>query len=589
MAEARLQRRLAAIMSADVVGYSRLMEVDEQLTRARLRALHAELIEPQIAADGGRIVKTMGDGILVEFPSAIEAIRNALFVQGAIRRRNADVPEDIRIALRIGINVGDVIIEGNDIHGDGVNVASRLEGLCEPGGVYVSGTVFDQADGKLAAGFENLGEQKVKNIVKPVRVYRVIDEISIPAWPEPQSADMEPKRSDRVSVAVLPFDNLSNDPEQEYFSDGMAEDLITDISKVSGIFVVARNSSFAFKGQTTDVKEIARRLGVEHVVEGSVRKMGTKLRINAQLIDATSGGHVWAERYDGNLADIFGFQDDIREQIVTALKVSLTPTDRKPTRHKPTHSVEAYDLFLKGRASYFRFSREHLFEAITSLENAIKIDPAFADAYGYLSYCHFQGFNQMLPGFEDGLEQANELAERGVALDATSVITLTRLGWVQVWMRRYESSVSNMEKALALAPSDAEVLATFGNVLSFCGDPERGLRMMEKAFSLEPIAPLSWDFQLGRAYMLLHQLDRAIDRFDRMTERAPTFLPAYTHLAFCYTETGCGEKAERAVTTIKDINPLFTVAALAQRLPYHSDDFRNRFLKQLAEAGLPED
>ncbi len=283
MAEARVQRRLAAIMAADVVGYSRLMEADEEGTRIRLRALHLELIDPRIAADRGRIVKIIGDGVLVEFPSAVDAVRNALAIQGELQRRNAYVPEDNRIELRVGINVGDVIIEGDDIHGDGVNIAARLEGLCEPGEVYISGTVYDQAVGKLAAYFEDLGEQTVKNIARPVRVYRASDAAKADTGPELQTTDTSPGLPDKPSIAVLPFDNLSDDPQQEYFSDGMAEDLITDISKISGVSVTARNSSFAFKGQTVDVKEIAKQLGVKHIVEGSVRKMGDRLRINAQL------------------------------------------------------------------------------------------------------------------------------------------------------------------------------------------------------------------------------------------------------------------------------------------------------------------
>jgi adenylate cyclase len=283
MAEARVQRRLAAILAADVVGYSRLMEADEERTRARLGVLYYELIDPLIAADGGRIVKTMGDGVLVEFPSVVDAVRNAISIQAVMRRRNADIAAEMRIVFRVGVNVGDVIIEGDDIHGDGVNIAARLEGLCNPGEVYISGEVHDQVAGKLAASFESLGEQTVKNIAKPVRVYRASDETKMDASPEPQSTGTSPELPDRPSVVVLPFDNLSDDPQQEYFSDGMAEDLITDISKISGVSVTARNSSFAFKGQSIDVMEIAKKLRVKYVVEGSVRKMGDRLRINPYL------------------------------------------------------------------------------------------------------------------------------------------------------------------------------------------------------------------------------------------------------------------------------------------------------------------
>lgn len=367
MAEGRVQRRLAAIMSADVVGYSRLMETDEELTRSRLKSLHFELIDPQIAADGGRIVKTMGDGILVEFPSVVDAVRCGLAIQTELQRRNANVPTDHRLDFRVGINVGDVLIEGGDIHGDGVNIAARLEGLCEPGEVFVSGSVYDQAAGKLAASFEDLGDHTVKNITKPVRVYQV----KVAAVPSkdrsPQTTETSTPAHDKPSIAVLPFDNLSDDPEQEYFSDGMTEDLITDISKISGVSVTARNSSFAFKGQTIDIKEVAKKLGVRHIVEGSVRKMGDRLRINAQLIDAASGRHIWADRYDGNMAEIFDFQDDIREHIVTALQVNLSPSDKVLTERKSTDNAKAYDLFLKGRANFYNFSRENLPKAMELL------------------------------------------------------------------------------------------------------------------------------------------------------------------------------------------------------------------------------
>ncbi len=294
MAEKRVQRRLAAILAADVVGYSRAMEADEEGTRVRLRSLHADLIDPRIAADGGRIVKTTGDGFLVEFGSAVDAVRNALDIQGAMRRRNADLSDERRIEFRVGINIGDVIVEGDDIHGDGVNVASRLEGLCGPGEVYVSGAVYDQAAGKLAASFDDLGEHTVKNIDKPVRVYRVSDQAgpSVKATTV-EGADEPLPLPDKPSIAVLPFDNISGDPEQEYFSDGITEDIITELSKISGLFVIARHSSFIYKGKQVSLKQVGRELGVRYALEGSVRKAGNRLRITAQLIDATSDHHVW--------------------------------------------------------------------------------------------------------------------------------------------------------------------------------------------------------------------------------------------------------------------------------------------------------
>jgi len=581
------QRRLAAILAADMVGYSRLMEADEAGTIARQKAHRAQLIDPTITEHNGRIVKTTGDGMLVEFASVVDAVKCAVAIQTAIADRESDISDELRIQFRIGINIGDIIVDGDDLFGEGVNVAARLEGLCHPGDIYLSGSVFDQVNGKIEVIFENLGKQSLKNISKTVRVFR----ISTGSKNNDNSTATQSNIKnlfDKPSIAVLPFENLSNDPEQDYFSDGMAEDLITDISKISGLFVIARNSSFAFKGQTLDVKEIAKKLGVKHILEGSVRKMGPKLRVNAQLINAASGGHIWAERYDGDIADIFGFQDDIREQIVSALQVSLTPTDKALVERKPTDSVEAYDLFLRGRASYYRFMPEDLYKAIKCLNNAIEIDPNFADAYSFLAYCNFQGFNQLLPGFDDALERANELAEKGVKLGGTPSISLTLLGWIQTWLHQFDQAISNLEKALALTPDDPYVLATFGNILNFCGNPQRGLQMMEKALKIEPFTPPNWKFQIGRSYLLLGQYDQAIVQFRRMVEDAPKFIPAYTHLAFAYVETGRTEEASDAIKTVLQINSQFSVREIEKRLPYQNDDVRNRHLDSLRKAGLPE-
>jgi adenylate cyclase len=578
MAEERVQRKLAAIMAADVVGYSRLMGEDETGTLNALKELRTSLIDPAIREHRGRMVKVMGDGALVEFASVVDAVECADHIQRTMADRNAGASDGKQIEFRIGINLGDIIIEGRDIYGDGVNVAARLEGIAEPGDICISGTVFDQVKGKLDLPFDDLGPQEVKNIAEPVRVYR------IPVG----STDMELLHPGKPSVAVLPFDNLSNDPEQEYFSDGLVEDLITDISKISGLSVTARNSSFAFKGQAIDVMEVAKKLRVKHVVEGSVRKMGDRLRINAQLIDGTDGRHIWAERYDGDMEDIFEFQDNIREQIVAALQVSLTPTDRVLAERKPTDSVEAYDLFLRGRANYYRYTPEDLLEAKKCFEEAIEIDPNFAVAYGYLSYCYFQGWAQIWPGFDDTLDQANELAEKGVALDGTSAIALVRLGWIQAFLHRYDKAIENLEKALALAPNNTDVLSTFAQVLNFCGSPERGLHMQEKAFIINTVVPPNWEYQLGLSHYLLHHYDQAIAGFDRAIERAPRFFPAYTLLICAYAESGRLDDARSTVKGLLELSTKFTVNWLGNIFPFRIDEDRNRFIDSLRKAGLPE-
>jgi TolB-like protein/Tfp pilus assembly protein PilF len=411
-------------------------------------------------------------------------------------------------------------------------------------------------------------------------------EAGLPEGGEPEEGP--PSLPDKPSIAVLPFENLSNDPEQEYFSDGMAEDLITDISNISGLFVIARNSSFAFKGQAIDVKEIAAKLGVQHILEGSVRKMGPKLRVNAQLIDAASGGHLWAARYDGDLEDIFQFQDDIREQIVSALQVSLTPTDKALTDRKPTDNVEAYDLLLKGRANLFDFGPSHLLEAVKNFEEAIKIDPNFSEAYGYLSWCYFVGWVHMRRGFDDGLDRAHELAEKGVALDGTSAIALAALGWVQRYFRRHDQAVANFEKAIALAPNNAQVYAAFGQVLNWLGNPERGLEMLEKAFSIDTLPPPNWEFYAGCSHLLLRQYDKALSRINRGIERGPKFIPAYPLLAWTCVEMGRLDDARDAIKTFLELAPQFTVKKAAERWPYRIDEDHNRFLDALRKAGLPE-
>ncbi len=577
MADQPIQQRLAAVLVADVVGYTRLMEVDTEGTVAAWQTVRDGVINPTVSDHSGRIVKLTGDGFLAEFPTVHEAVKCGIAMQEGFAETSLE--------FRIGINLGDIIDDGQDIHGEGVNVAARIEALAEPGGICISGAVYDQVRNRIEATYEDKGERKVKNVTAPVRVYT----IQLDGAAAAVAAMVDQVVADKPSIAVLPFENMSGDPEQEYFSDGMSEDLITDISNISGLFVIARNSSFAFKGKALDVKDIAEQLGVKHILEGSVRKMGAKLRVNAQLIDAASGGHIWAERYDGDLADIFEFQDNIRKQIVSALQVSLTPTDRKLTERRPTNSEVAYDLFLKGRANIYRFTPEHLPEAIKCLEEAIEIDPNFADAYSYLSYCHIRGWFQMWPGFDDTLERANKLAEKGVALDSTSAIALTRLGWIQTYLHRYDQAVANLENAIALAPNNAEVNAYYGQVLNYWGNPEKGLEMLERALSLDTIVPPNWEFYAGHSHLLLRQYDQALTRFNRMVERAPYFTSTYVCLACAYVELDRLDDAREMLKTALEITPQYTLKEVARIYPYRFDEDRNRILDSLRKAGLSEE
>ena len=460
MAEHGVERRLAAILCADIVGYSRLMGADEVGTLARMRTLRADLIDPGIGAHNGRIVKTTGDGLLVEFASVVDAVECAVDIQRSMAAHNSGIPEEQRIVFRMGVNLGDVIVEDGDIFGDGVNVAARLEGLAPPGGICVERTVRNQVRDRMPIKFEDLGEQEVKNIARPVRVFRVVlDEAAASEIPRPAAIPAAPwKRKavaagvavlvaaagivlwqlpwqpaggpdaadgpalalpDKPSIAVLPFNNMSGDPEQEYFADGMSEDLITDLSKISGLFVIARNSSFVYKGKSVDVKQVGRALGVRYVLEGSVRRAGNRVRINAQLIDATTGRHLWADRYDGSLADVFALQDEVTRKIIAELKVHLTPTEQARQARKGTVDVDAHDAFLRGWAHYLRSTPDDYAKAVPYLEEAIRRDPNYGRAHAALASLYraarfhgWQGRLGVTP--DDALERAMDHIEKAM-------------------------------------------------------------------------------------------------------------------------------------------------------------------------------
>src|SRR5208283_878310 len=389
MAEERLQRRLAAILSADVVGYSRLMGMDEAGTLSRLKELRRDLVDPLIAGHSGRIVKLMGDGALVEFASAVDAVTCAIEIHKQVRERNAGSPEDSWIQFRIGINVGDIIVDGDDIYGDGVNVAARIQALADPGGIYISRAAAEQVRDKVPIKIETRGEQTVKNIARPIEVFCIIAEdrnaIAV-AFHEPETRVQTPMVADKPSIAVLAFNNMSGDPEQEYFSDGISEDIITDLSKLPELYVIARNSTFTYKGKAIDVKQVGRDLGVRYVLEGSVRKAGNRVRVTGQLIDATSGAHIWAERFDRDLTDIFAVQDELTHEIIAALKIKLSAAEKALITDSGTKNVSAHDFFLKGRELMFGSKRDRdIFEQFMScFRHAIELDPNYASAYAGL-------------------------------------------------------------------------------------------------------------------------------------------------------------------------------------------------------------
>ena len=591
MAEERVQRRLAAILVADVVGYSRLMEADEEGTRARLRSLHSELIDPRIAADGGRIVKTMGDGILVEFPSAVDAVRSALVIQEALRRRNADVFEEARVDFRVGINVGDVIVEGEDIHGDGVNVASRLEGLCGPGEVYVSGTVYDQAAGKLAASFEDLGEKSVKNIEKPVRVYRARVEPNADARPEQHTEHTLPPLLEKPSIAVLPFDNLSGDPEQEYFADGLAEDIITGLSRFHWFFVIARNSSFTYKGGAVDLKQVARELGVQYVLEGSVRKAGNRVRVTAQLIDALTNRHVWAERYDRDLEDIFVIQDELTEAIVGAVAPSFISAEAKKVERKSPENFDAWDYAMRGNWYLSHRGKDNLAEARRLFDKALELDSRSTMALSGLALTLTWMLTFGWAGDADEiLTTAYEAARRAVELDENNAEAHVALGWVSVRMHKLDSAVAACRHALELNPSLAIAEGVLAIVLSWRGDDDEAILHAEKAERLSPRDPIYslWSFAHTVAEFGAGRYEQAVEWANKTIEATPEFPGAWRYLAAGLAHLGRIEEACAAIDQVLHLVPHDNIRLLRKILPSVRPERLERFLDGLRKAGLPE-
>src|SRR5262245_19984552 len=474
MEDQHTKRKLAAILAADVAGYSRLMSHDEEGTLRRLNEHVSELVEPRIAVHQGRIVKRTGDGLLVDFASAVEAVRCALAIQSGMADRNRAVPESNRIEFRIGINLGDVIIEGEDIYGDGVNVAARLESIAEPGAIFVSRVVRDSVRDKLEVVLEDLGERPVKNIARPVRVFRVGRVEG--ARPEPMLLPVP----DKPSIAVLPFANMSADAEQEFFSDGMTEDLITDLSKVSGLLVIARNSSFAYKGKAIKVQEIGRDLGVRFVLEGSIRKAGNRARITAQLVDAGSGGHLWAERFDRELTDIFATQDEVVRKIVGALAIKLTRGEEERLRRRGTNKIEAYEFWLRARELLGRGTRDSTAQARAMHRRAIEIDPNFAAPYAGLAFVAISDYvNAWAVDPERSLEEAESWARKAIELNDQEPVGHSALGSALIWRRQHDAALAAHRRSIALDPNYAQGYIGLGGALLYSG---------RAAEALEPFA-----------------------------------------------------------------------------------------------------
>ena len=564
-----MERKLAAILSADVQGYSRLMGDDEEATIRTLTA-YREVMMNLIQQHRGRVVDSPGDNLLAEFGSAVDAVQGAVAVQTELKTRNAELPDHRQMRYRIGINVGDVVGEGERIYGDGVNIAARIESLAEGGGISVSANVHEQVKNKLDLAFTDQGEQAVKNIADPVRVHRVLlnGDASVSPRQEGQTESVVAlPLPDKPSIAVLPFTNLSKDPEQEYFSDGMTDDIITDLSKISGLFVIARNSVFAYKGQTVNIPEVGRALGVSHVLESSVRKADNQIRINVQLIEAATSRHVWAERYDRELKDIFALQDEMTQKIVRALEIKLTTQEQAQVRLIPTGNLEAYDYLLRGRRQLWQFTKTSNRHTRQLLEHALALDPEYAAAAAFLGFNYFWEWVFWHPS-PKVLERAFALAQRAVSLDDMLPEAHTILGIVYWFKKQHEQAIAAVERALALDSNYADGYAFLGFILSTTGKPEEGLRLSQQAFRLNPNPSHIYYSSLGMAYYIMRRNEEFIPIAKRLIALNPTDAAAHAFLACVCIELGRKEEARTEFIEGLKLSPLGLPQNLMQQIPF---------------------
>jgi len=573
MSDERIQRRIAAILAADVVGYSRLMEADEASTLAALKARRKAVLEPLVIKHQGRVFKVSGDGVLVEFASAVNAVLCADELQHAFALANASVPEDRHIVLRIGVNLGDVMVEGSDLYGDGVNIAARLEALAEPGGVLVSSMAHDHIKSKIKVGFDDLGPLNLKNIAEPVRAYRVA---AVPAV-----APSAPKAiSGKPSIAVLPFTNMSGDPEQEYFSDGFTEDIITELSRFRSLFVIARNSSFQYKGKNVDVRRVARELGVQYVVEGSVRRMVNRVRITAQFIDTATGNHLWSERFDRTLEEIFAVQDEVVRTIVATLESRLAATIAAQARRKPSEHLGAYDLVLQARNFINTFDTA---AAEPLLRRAIDLDPTYAQAHAWLAAAFWiRYFSETRASL---LDESIELARRSVALDPNDAYCHSALGEAHLFRREFDEAGVSMERALALNPSDPQVIAIHAHWLSRVGRSDEALSEYDLVLQRDPFPP-SWYWE-GRAIALfaLRRYEQAIQSVRRMDR---LYFWDYAGLAGFFARLGRTAEARAAASEVLKMKPDFTIRAMMLQEPWKNPADIEHEVDSLRKAGLPD-
>jgi adenylate cyclase len=585
MENADVIRKLAVILAADVVGYSRLMVADEEGTLATLNA-RRKVIDELIARHHGRIFGTAGDSVIAEFASAVEAVRCAAAIQQENQRRNADSREPRRMLFRVGVNLGDVMVGGDDLFGDGVNVAARLESMAEPGGICISSAVYDQIRNKVDLAFDDLGERLLKNIGYPVRVFGLRhDRGDEPGRvPEQRAATAASRPSALPSIAVLPFTNMGGDPEQDYFADGLTEDLITELSRFQELRVVARNSVMTYKGKAVRVQEVGHDLAVRYVLEGSVRRAGARVRITAQLIDAATGHHLWAERFDRDLADIFDVQDEVTSRIVVTLAGKLEESERRRGRSLQTENLEAYDCVLRGRELWFRFTPETNREARRLYEKAIELDPDYARAYASLAWTYLTEHDERWGSPEDRpLERALEYARRGVMVNPASHSNHLTLGQVCLGKGLHDEALEVLQTAIALNPNDADGYVFLAETLSFAGRPDEAIELIGKAQRLNPASPRWYAWFLGFAFYVARRYEDAVAALRKGT---PLVAMAYRSLAVANGQLGREQDAKAAAEEYLRRTPDFSLATHLETMPFQHAEDREHYVEGLRKAGL---
>ena len=582
MPQEGFKRKLTAILSADVEGYSRLMGDDEEAT-VRTLTSYREVFSAFIQQYNGKVLDSPGDNLLAEFPSVVDAVQCAVAVQKEIKARNEELPENRRMQFRIGINLGDVIQDGDRIYGDGVNIAARLEGLAEPGSICLSGIVHNQVENKLDLEYDYMGEKTVKNISKPVPVYRVLTMAEVTS-PERRVKLQLP---DKPSIAVLPFVNISSDPSQEYFSDGLTEQIITGISKLPNLFVIARNSTFTYKGKAVKVQQVAEEMGVKYVLEGSVQKSGDRVRINAQLIDAQTAHHLWAESYDRDLEDIFAIQDDITLKLMETLQVKLIPGAKYHYYEGRTDSIQAYIKFLQGSEYFFKMTAGDNIQARKCFEEAIAIDQNYSLAYAMLAFAHltdvFQNWSQSPL---DSFEQAEQAAVKSLSLDESLDLPLIVLSQIYLYKRQHDKAIEYGEQSVALNPNNALAHSMLALVLYFSGRFEDSISLLEKAFRLDPVAPFYYFHFLGHPHLMLENYTQAITAYKKARDLNPNFIFPHVCLAACFIATDNDAEARKAAAEVLKIDPKFSLDKFTIASPHKDPSNTERLLDLLRKTGL---